>query len=114
MKCKSIIILALLFFCVKKSEAQNAIFLSQGRIEFERKISLWAQIDEVEDNAWKEQMKKSWPQFKSNYFNLVFDNNKTLYSPGVDNADNNTLWQEPAEDNIVYTNLSDSISISKK
>ena len=79
-------------------QAQNAntIFLAEGKIEFERKVNLYAQLDD--DNAWTDLNKKSMPQFKMSYFDLLFNHNKTLYRPGRENTDNNKLWQEPAGD----------------
>ncbi len=94
--------------------AQNSVFLSQGRIEFERKINLYAQIDDEDDQAWKDLMKKSRPQFKSNYFDLLFTQNKTLYRPGRENTDNNRLWPQPAEDNTVFTDLDKEQKVSQK
>lgn len=96
------------------SPAQNAIFLSQGRIEFERKINLWAQIDDETDDAWKDIQKKMRPKFKSSYFDLYFNNSKTLYKPGRDNPDNNKLWQTPADDNTVFNDLAEKLTISEK
>ncbi len=112
--CSHFLILFLFLFISKSVHAQNAAFLSQGRIEFERKINLWAQIDEEDDQDWKDLMKKSRPQFKSSYFDLLFTGGKTLYRPGRENTDNNKLWQEPAEDNIVYSDLQDSLSTAEK
>jgi len=94
-----------MFFIYGQTHAQNALFLSQGRIEFERKLNLYAQIDDDDDQEWKELMKKSMPQFKTTYFDLEFNGNKTLYKPGRENTDNNKLWDRPAEDNIVFTDL---------
>jgi GLPGLI family protein len=102
------------FFLIKNTEAQNAIFLSQGRIEFERKVNLYAQIDDDDDDTWKDLMKKMMPQFKVTYFDLFFNGDKTLFKPGRENTDNNKLWQQPAEDNTVYTNLADSVTIAQK
>jgi len=99
----TVIIFILLFS--NSIHAQNAMFLPQGRIEFERKLNLWAQIDDEDDQGWKELMKKTMPQFKTSYFDLVFNGNKTLYRPGRENTDNNKLWDRPAEDNVVFTDL---------
>src|SRR5581483_6524816 len=109
----TIIIFASLLLAVK-TKAQNTIFLSQGRIEFERKVNLWAQIDEQDDNDWKELMKKTRPQFKLTYFNLEFNGNKTIYKPGRENPDNNKMWQEPAEDNVVFTDIDKAQRVSQK
>ncbi len=107
------IIIACLFFTTSL-KSQNAIFLSQGRIEFERKVNLYAQVDDEDDDTWKDLMKKMMPKFKTTYFDLEFNGNKTLFKPGRENSDNNKLWQQPAEDNTVYTNLTDSVTVTQK
>lgn len=101
-------------FFIKNAQSQNTIFLSQGRVEFERKVNLYAQVDDEDDDTWKELMKKMMPQFKVSYFDLEFNGNKTLFKPGRENTDNNRIWQQPAEDNVVYTNLTDSLSTTQK
>jgi GLPGLI family protein len=96
-------------------QAQNTIFLTEGRIEFEKKVNVYSQMED--ENSWTELMKKTTPQFKSTYFNLVFKGNKTLYKPGRENAENNktNFWSQPvAEDNIVYSDLDIASSISQK
>jgi GLPGLI family protein len=105
---------ALLAICCTKTIAQNARFLSQGRIEFERKVSLWAQLDEITDETWRELEKKSTPQFKLSYFDLQFNGTKTLYKPGRDNPDNNRMRAEPVEDNVVYTDLDNLQATTQK
>src|SRR6476619_4621974 len=99
----------ILFFAMlltqSRLRAQNTVFISQGRIEYERKVNLWAQMDDIDDDAWREFEKKRTPQFKTTYFDLEFYGNKTLFKPGRENTDNNKLWQEPAEDNTVFTDL---------
>jgi len=106
MKKISTAIITFLLLMHVRSHAQNAIFLSHGRIEFERKINLYAQIDDDEDESWKELMRKTTPKFKSSYFDLSFNGDKTLYKPGRENPDNNKMWQQPAEDNTIFTDLS--------
>lgn len=96
-------------------QAQNTIFLTEGRIEFEKKVNVYAQMDE--NSSWSELEKKTTPQFKSTYFNLLFKGNKTLYKPGKENPDNNknSWWDQPvAEENIVYSDLEIASSISQK
>ncbi len=110
-------IVVLLLLTSLKATAQNTIFLTQGRIEFEKKLNLHAQIDAMyndEDNSWKEFQKKRLPQFKTTYSDLFFHGNKTLYKPGRDNTDNNKLWQQPAEDNVIYEELDKSQSTAQK
>src|SRR5690242_4615611 len=107
-------------FSVTKTKAQNTIFLSNGRIEYERKMNLWAQLDDVEwlseDESAKEFFKKLNPQFKTTYFNLDFKGDKTLFEPGRDNpANNKTMgWDGPGETNTVFNDLAKSLTISQK
>jgi len=104
--------LAALLLLTPRAHAQNAIFLSEGKIEFERKINLYAQLEN--DNSWSDLQRKTMPQFKTSYFNLLFSHDKTLYRPGRDNTDNNKLWEQPAEQNVIWSDLADARSISQK
>ena len=110
----AIYIIIVCLFITTSLKSQNTIFLSQGRIEFEKKVNLYAQVDDEDDDTWKDLMKKMMPQFKVTYFDLEFNGNKTLYKPGRENTDNNRIWQQPAEDNTVFTNLTDSMSTTQK
>lgn len=94
-----------------QAQEQNTIFLTEGKIEYERKINLYALM---EDNSWSDLQKKTTPQFKTSYFDLLFSHNKTLYKPGRENPDNNRLSPQPAEDNIVYCDLDNAKMISQK
>jgi GLPGLI family protein len=98
------------------ANAQNPVFITQGKIEFEYKINIHAQFEGDNDDAWKDYVKKNMPQFKSTYFNLSFDNNKTLYKPGKDNPENNKLWfgENVADENVIYTDLEKQQATSQK
>jgi GLPGLI family protein len=103
----------LLFFAgYLPARAQNTIFLSEGKIEFERKINLYALLEN--DNSWSELERKTMPQFKTSYFDLVFAKNRSIYKPGRENPDNNKLWQQAAEENVVYSDLDNEKMISQK
>ncbi len=104
----------ILLMMTLRAHAQNTILLSQGRIEFERKVNLYAQIDDDEDESWRDFQKKMTPQFKLDYFDLLFNKEKTLYRPGRENPDNNRIWHQPAEDNVVFTELDKAQSTSQK
>lgn len=111
---KSFLLTCFCLFLLFTLRAQNTVFLTQGRIEFERKVNLYAQLDDINDQAWKDLMKKAMPQFKSSYFDLFFNDGKSLYKPGRENPDNNKMWQEPAEDNTVFNDLDKKQSVSLK
>lgn len=110
---RSLSALFLLFIALhRQAAAQNTIFLSEGKIEYEKKVNLYARMDE--NNSWTELEKKTVPQFKTTYFDLLFTRNKSLYKPGRENADNNKIWEQPAEENIVYSDLDNARSVSQK
>lgn len=92
---------------------QQARFVSEGKIEFEKKVNLYSQLND--DDSWTSEIKKNIPQFKVTYFDLSFTDHSTFFQPGRENPDNTRLfWQQPAEDNIVYTNLEKHNAISQK
>jgi len=97
-------------FC---ATAQNSIFLTEGKIEFEKKLNLYSQLDE--NSTWSELEKKMMPKFKTTYFDLLFTKNKTYYKPGRENPDNNKLWDwNIAQENVIFAELDSSKSISQK
>src|SRR5271167_2646066 len=107
MKRLHIILICLALLSFQNVKNQNAIFLTHGKIEFEYKINIYAQLQDFNDDGWKVFLKKNMPQFKSTYFNLAFDNNKTLYQPGKDNPENNKIWfgQDVADENVIYSDF---------
>lgn len=93
--------------------AQNSVYLSQGRIEFERKVHTHALLDENE--PWMESMKKALPKFRISYHNLLFRDQITLFSPGKPNPDNTGREMEmPGEENRVYSQLDKEECTSQK
>lgn len=104
----------------RPARAQSNIFLSQGKIEFERKVNQYAQREAVADpgdEAWTEFAKKFMGnKFKTDYFDLLFTRNKTLYRPGRESPDkpNQFFVQAPAQDNVIYSDLDREKSVSQK
>jgi len=115
MKAIQYIFLCCLLTAVAQLKAQNTIFLSEGKIEFEKKLNLYSQMDE--GDSWNDLQKKTMPKFKTTYFDLLFSKNKTIYQPGRENPDNNKLIffsNSIADENVVYAELDSSKSISQK
>ncbi|MBN9298301.1 MAG: GLPGLI family protein [Filimonas sp.] len=108
------------FFAGAVSAQQT--FIAKGKIEFEKKISIHKALDAIVGDdegeaTWIAQLKKSLPAYKNVYFDLYFSGDKTLYQPGrEDNAPQKTPdWAlGPANDNIIYSDLSKGESISQK
>jgi GLPGLI family protein len=97
-----------------QGRAQNTIFLSQGKIEFEKKLNQYAQIEG--DGGWSDLQKKSMSQFKTTYFDMLFTRTKTLYKPGREGSGNSMGWfsEQPAQENVVWSDLDNDKSISQK
>lgn len=95
--------------------AQNTIFLSHGKIEYERRVNVFAQIGN-DDDQWSEFRKKLSNHFKTSYFDLVFTGDKSLYRPGRESPDREVFnfWQSPAQDNIIYSDLNNAKAVSEK
>lgn len=94
-------------------------FITSGKIEFERKINNYRLYfsDEDENNSWTDLMKKSISQFKVDYFNLTFNEEKSIYQPGKD-ADvpqkGFMFGGNLASDNIVYKDLKNERTVATK
>ncbi|MDR3713802.1 MAG: GLPGLI family protein [Puia sp.] len=108
--------LLLVLFCIcsgLRLRAQNTVFLSEGKIEYEKRVNLYSRLDE--NNAWSDFDKKLLPNFMVSYFDLVFSQNKTLFKPGRENPDNNKMfWEQPGEDNVVYSDMEKRQGVSQK
>lgn len=90
--------------CCCGANAQNALYLSQGRIEFEKKLHVHALLNE--SDSWTENMKKFVPKFRITYHSLLFRDQTTLFMPGKENPDNtDRMLEMPAEENVVYSLL---------
>ena len=88
----------------------GAQFTSQGKIEYERKVNIHRQMDDMaaeSDNAsWIERFKAQAPKFSTTYFDLYFNTNKIIYKPGRESDQQFKMFGGgPATDNTVLTDL---------
>ena len=111
----SSLVFFLLFAAARPATAQNTVFLSSGKIEFERKINVFAQIGNGDDQ-WTELAKKMANHFKTSYFDLLFTGDKSLYKPGRESSDKDAFmfFQSPAQDNTVWCDLAHEKAVSVK
>ncbi|MDQ0969083.1 GLPGLI family protein [Flavobacterium sp. W4I14] len=105
--------------------AQNARFVTQGTIEFEKKINIYAllkdQAKRYPDNFWSaqalEQYQKNNPQFKTLKSELIFKNDQTFFNPLADESVSNNWasnFASAKQSNIILTNLKTATSINQK
>ena len=99
---------------IVRVNGQNPVFITEGKIEYERRDNLHAQFKDYESEMWAELDKKTTPQFKTSYFDLFFSPGKTLYKPGRENPENNKIWEQPAEDNVIYNDIEAETTVSQK
>lgn len=111
------VLLCLLACTALRLPAQNTLFLSEGKITFEKKTNLYEQMQEDGNNGdWNELAKKAIPHFRTDYFDLLFTKNKTLFQPGPPNPDNNKIpdWMDMPETNTIFSDLENAKSTSQK
>jgi len=88
-------------------------FIVKGKIEFEKKTNLHKQL---EGDSWGEAIKKSLPVYRTDYFDLYFAGDKTLYKPGRELAGQKIPeWMAPpASDNVVFNDMHEQKFSSQK
>ncbi|MBS1775182.1 MAG: GLPGLI family protein [Bacteroidetes bacterium] len=96
-----------------------AQYTAQGKIEFERKVNIHRQLDDMaaeSGGSWFEKMKSQIPKFVNSYFDLSFNRNGSLYKPGreVENPNKMMFGNTPAADNIVFTNFQKNSVVATK
>jgi GLPGLI family protein len=105
--------------------AQNTRFISEGVIEFDKSVNMFALIKKnygSSDNSFYAQAieayKKNQPQFKLMKSTLSFSKDKTIFNPvkAKETQSNGFFSGEPAaqQNNLIYTDLASGISTSQK
>jgi GLPGLI family protein len=113
MKIKKLI-LVVLGIGVFLNVRSQTIFLAKGKIEFERKINVHRQYEGMEDEDWFKEYITKMPKFNTTYFDLYFNDTKTLYKPGRE-MQNPRVWGiGPAKENVIVTDLEKNTFTSQK
>lgn len=91
----------------------SAQYTAQGTIEFERKVNLHRQLEDMaaeSGGSWWEKMKSQIPKFVISYFDYSFTPVSSIYKPGreVENPTKMMFGNSPASDNIVFTDFKKS------
>jgi GLPGLI family protein len=98
---KKLLTLALIIISVG-AQAQPQ-FILQGKVEYEKKTNMHAFMGE---GFWAEQMRGKMPQFRTTYYDLVFDSGKSVYKAGREIADDKykNYWGSTSTDDVKFTN----------
>lgn len=93
--------------------AQQQQFITQGRIEYERKTNQHAFMDE--GNMWDEAARKTMSKFVTYYYDLVFNGDRTLFKAGREpEAKQNKYWGVFDSENTILTRLDSSASVTQR
>ncbi len=122
MKLNQYILSILLLLFAQMAMGQNARFTTQGIIQYEKRVNMYAlikkQINPNNESYMKpmfEDYQKKQPQFKSLKSTLTFGNEQTLFKP-IDGEMVGDMWEFPAasQNNTIFTNTAAGTSIAQK
>ncbi len=99
--------------------AQKTEFLTKGKIIFEKKLNVYAQMQQVlkgEEGSWvdnvKDYFKKNNAQFQTTQWTLYFDGNKTSFKNVPDDENKQNMWfVYNDEDNVTYSDFEKDESV---
>jgi GLPGLI family protein len=97
-----------------------AQYTSAGKIEYERKVNIHRQIDDMMEDgnrSWMDKVKAQMPKFNTTYFDYSFNTNSGLYKPGRETATpvKSMFGNTPAADNVVFTDFkSEKVTAAKQ
>jgi len=117
MKC---CIALFVFFAYTAAQSQQ-LYVTKGKIEYEKVINTYKILEEnftgSDNTVWADAFKKNLSKTASSYYDLYFDNNRSMYKPGREVA----VSQRPpdwvngqANDNIVFNDLARQTTTSQK
>jgi GLPGLI family protein len=102
----------IVIFCATTVSAQQ-IFITQGKIEYERKTNQHSFMDE--NNIWDDLAKKNFSKFITYYFDLTFKDGKTLFQQGRDpETKQNKYWSVFPSENIILANVDSNTAIVQR
>jgi GLPGLI family protein len=88
-------------------------FITQGKIEYERKTNQHAFLDE--NSAWDDLRKKALPKFVTYYYDLTFKDNRTLFNTGREPEIKQTKdWGIFDSENTVLTSLDSNKALTHR
>ena len=111
MKLLQRLIVIVLLFTAKSTQSQPQ-FILQGKVEYEKKVNMHALMGE---GFWASEMKNKLPQFRTTYFDLVFDSSRSVYKSGREVEDKyKNFWGNASTDNITYNDYATGHTAQQK
>lgn len=105
---------------VLQMQAQQT-FITKGKIEYEKLVNTYKVLEDnftgSDNTTWVDAFKKNIAKTGSSYFDLYFNDAKSLYKPGreVQVTQRPPDWVNgQANDNVVYNDLANQTSITQK
>lgn len=95
-----IFFILMVFFLPPASLQAQKVFLEEGTIEYERRINVWATL---EDTRYGEDIRTTTPQFRTDHFQLRFQNQESIWS-FLRSGSKESFGSLAALKNTVYTN----------
>lgn len=101
----------LVFLCFTPALFAQQQFITQGKIEYERKTNQHAFLDE--NSVWDEMKRKALPKFVTFYYDLTFKEDRTLFKTGREPEVKQTKnWGIFDSENTVLSKLDSSNSVT--
>ncbi len=107
---KKVIFITMLIVAGHHSFAQQ--FIKSGKIEFERRTNQHSMLEE--ENMWDNMIKEQLPQFAITYYDLLFDDGKSLYKEGREPENKRIHWSINYLTNIVYRDLNTGARLTQR
>ena len=111
------ILLAILLITLTTTAFTQSQFITAGRVEYEKTYNQFSAIDdENQDGDWMQQLKKNYPKFVKDVYELQFGNNKSAFKLARENTDNKYLWRDkPSATDITAKDLTtNKITVQKE
>jgi GLPGLI family protein len=92
---------------------QQQKFITEGKIEYERKTNQHAFMEE--GSMWDEAAKKSMSKFVTYYYDLTFKGDRTLFQTGRDpEIKQSKFWGVFDSENTIFTRLDSNSSVTQR
>ncbi|OQP60234.1 GLPGLI family protein [Niastella populi] len=108
-----ILVYILAFLLPPTLQAQQQKFITEGKIEYERKTNQHAFMEE--GSMWDEAAKKSMSKFVTYYYDLTFKGDRTLFQTGRDpEIKQSKFWGVFDSENTIFTRLDSNASVTQR